>query len=94
MTWEVMDVRDLKYPDEFFDVILDKSTIDAMLCGTCAYLNVAVMMKECQRVLKTGGYYIAISYGTPENREFHFTRNHLDFEIKKVHLPKVMENGA
>jgi len=47
MLWEVMDVRDLKYPDEFFDMILDKSTIDALLCGTAAFLNVAVMMKEC-----------------------------------------------
>jgi EEF1A lysine methyltransferase 4 len=33
MLWEVMDVRDLKYKDEMFDLILDKSTLDAMTCG-------------------------------------------------------------
>ena len=60
-----MDCRDLKYEDEFFEMIIDKSTIDALLCGSFAYLNVAIMLKECQRVLKTGGYYIAISYGVP-----------------------------
>ena len=74
MKWDVMDCRDLKYNDESFDLIIDKSTIDALLCGDKAYLNVAIMMNECQRVLKTGGYYVAISYGVPENREVHFKR--------------------
>lgn len=65
MKWETMDCRDLHYSDEFFDMVIDKSTIDALLCGNYAYLNVAIMLKECQRVLKTGGYYVAISYGVP-----------------------------
>ena len=45
MKWDVMDCRDLKYNDEYFDLIIDKSTIDALLCGDRAYLNVAIMMK-------------------------------------------------
>ena len=47
MKWDVMDCRDLKYNDEYFDLIIDKSTIDALLCGDKAYLNVAIMMNEC-----------------------------------------------
>jgi hypothetical protein len=47
MKWDVMDVRDLKYQNELFDLIIDKSTIDALLCGDYAYLNVAIMLKEC-----------------------------------------------
>lgn len=46
MKYEVMDVRDITYPDGYFDVAIDKSTIDALLCGDNAYLNVAKMMKE------------------------------------------------
>lgn len=46
MIYEVMDVRDITYPDGYFDVAIDKSTIDALLCGDDAYLNVAKMMKE------------------------------------------------
>ncbi len=69
-----MDVRDLKYPDKFFDLAVDKSTIDALLCGDSSFLNVAIMTKEVQRVLKTGGVYFVISYGAPENRAFHFVR--------------------
>lgn len=67
MKWEVMDVTDLKYPDESFDLAIDKSTIDALLCGDNAFINVAKMLKEAQRVLKPGGVYLAISYGKPEN---------------------------
>lgn len=74
MGWKVMDCRDLKYPDNEFDMVIDKSTIDALLCGNNAFFNVAIMLKECQRVLKPGGYYVAISYGVPNNREFHFQR--------------------
>lgn len=32
-------------------------------------------------MLKTGGHYIAISYGEPKNRKFHFERQHLGFDI-------------
>lgn len=46
MTYEVMDVCNLSYPDNFFDIAIDKSTIDALLCGDNAYLNTALMLKE------------------------------------------------
>lgn len=93
MKWEVMDVRELTYEGEMFDLIMDKSTIDALLCGNFAYLNVAIMLKECQRVLKTGGYYMAISYGVPDNREFHLIREHLKFEIKTYKIEKKHEGS-
>ena len=55
MTYEVMDVRDIKYEDNFFDLAIDKSTMDALLCGDNSFVNVAKMIKEIQRVLKVGG---------------------------------------
>lgn len=42
-----MDVRNIKYETGFFDLIIDKSTIDALLCGDNAFINTALMMKEC-----------------------------------------------
>ena len=81
MTWEVMDVTDLKLPPNSYDLAIDKSTIDALLCGEDAYLNVAKMTREVQKVLKVGGYYMAISYGTPETRLEHFGWDHLSFEV-------------
>ena len=77
-----MDVRQIKYADKFFDIAIDKSTIDALLCGDNSFLNVAVMTKEVQRVLKNGGIYMVISYGAPENRTFHFV-NFLFLKLAK-----------
>lgn len=84
MKYEVMDCCNLKYEDNFFDVVIDKSTIDAILCGDNAFLNTALMLKEGQRVLKEdGGLYIAISYGKPVTRSFHFERKFLSWTLKE-----------
>ena len=37
MVYEVMDVCNLKYEDNFFDFVFDKSTIDTLLCGEHAF---------------------------------------------------------
>ena len=82
MTYDVMDVTEMTYPDETFDLAIDKSTLDALLCGDGAFLMMAKLVNETQRVLKTGGYYVAISYGKPENRSFHFKRDNLNLDLK------------
>lgn len=88
-----MDVRDIKYPSSSFDLAIDKSTIDALLCGESSYLNVAIMLKEVQRVLKVGGTYMIISYGKPENRLIHLERDHLDFDISVFTIKKESESS-
>lgn len=77
---------DLKYEKQSFDLVLDKSTIDALLCGDHAYINTAKMLKECQKVLKVGGIYMAVSYGEPPNRLEHFKREYLSFDLKQFSI--------
>lgn len=87
MQWDVMDARELAYESQMFDLVIDKSTMDALLCGKFAQMNVAIMLKECQRVLKIGGSYLAISYGEPDTREQMLQRismNNLEFSTHKV----------
>ena len=88
MTYEVMDVRYIKYDNNYFDLAIDKSTIDALLCGDDAFINVAKMIKEVQRVLKVGGYYMIISYGTPDNRILHLNRKFEKFNIEIIKIEK------
>ena len=52
MVYEVMDVCNMKYEDNFFDFVLDKSTIDTLLCGEHAFQNTSMLIKEVHRVLK------------------------------------------
>jgi ubiquinone/menaquinone biosynthesis C-methylase UbiE len=80
MKWMVADALNMpEFKDESYDVIIEKSTLDAILCGDKSFLNAAKMLKEVQRVLKTGGLYVVISYGSPENRLFHLVNFHLAF---------------
>jgi hypothetical protein len=88
-----MDVRDMKYDDGAFDLAIDKSTIDALLCGDRSFLNVTIMTKEIQRILKVGGIYMIISYGQPENRVFHLEREHLSFDISIYTIKKENTDG-
>lgn len=82
MKYEVMDVRDLKFEDNSFDIAIDKSTIDALLCGEDSTVNTAIMLKEVQRVLKPGGTYFCISYGKPESRSHHLEQDFLSFNLR------------
>lgn len=92
MTFFQMDVRDIKLDNNSVDLAIDKSTIDALLCGEDSFTNVAIMIKEVQRVLKVGGYYMIISYGNPESRVFHLKRKFLNFEITIFTIKKDYEN--
>lgn len=94
MKWEVMDVRNMRFATDFFDLIIDKSTIDALLCGERSFMNTALMMKECQRVLKVEGSYMGISYGTPENRVLHYKRPHLKMSVQTFQLAPMKENPS
>jgi len=47
LAWQVMDCRKLEYADETFDLIIDKSTADALLCGSKAFKNLAITLREC-----------------------------------------------
>ena len=92
MEWLVMDVMDMKsIPDNSIDLVIDKSTIDALLCGNDSDINVAKMIKEVQRVLKCNRDYMIISYGAPENRLMHLERNFLKFDIKVYTISKSYE---
>ncbi|KAM3142179.1 hypothetical protein pb186bvf_005602 [Paramecium bursaria] len=91
MSFQVMDAMNMTFANNTFDIIIDKSTIDAILCGENAFLNVAKMLFEglqfnfmfkiVQRVLVDGGIYIAITYGEPNTRQDHFDRKFLHFDV-------------
>lgn len=83
-----MDVRSMPVESNCYDLAIDKSTIDALLCGKDSFVNVAKMINEVQRILKVGGYYMIISYGSPENRMMHLERDFLNFEVSIYTIKK------
>ena len=88
MTYKVMDVRDIKYENNCFDLAIDESTIDALLCEDDAFINVSKMIKEVQRVLKVEGYYMIISYGAPDYRLMYLNRKFEKFKVEILIIEK------
>ena len=44
MRYDVMDIRKMGYLNESFDLIIDKSTIDSLMCSEEPLVNVALML--------------------------------------------------
>ena len=84
-----MDATDMSYDDNFFDYVIDKGTLDAILCKDMDLIgekqadrDAAKMIKEVYRILKPGGTYFIISMvQQPNGTMYHFEQPYLDFEI-------------
>ncbi|KAJ6357190.1 hypothetical protein OIU78_005127 [Salix suchowensis] len=64
-----MDVRDMsEFQSGSFDAVIDKGTLDSILCGNDSRNNAPKMLKEVWRVLKDNGVYILVTYGAPMYR--------------------------
>ena len=81
-----MDVHHMTYDDESFDVILDKGTLDAIICGDESSSNPEQALLEVNRVLKKNGVYICISYGMPEYRLDYFQSPSLKWKVVHISL--------
>ena len=46
LVWQCMNATALEYPDETFDAVLDKGTLDSVLCGEGSAANAARMCME------------------------------------------------
>ncbi|GMI95750.1 hypothetical protein like AT3G60910 [Hibiscus trionum] len=84
-----MDVRDMSFfPDESFDSVIDKGTLDSLMCGTDAPISATRMLGEVSRLLKPGGIYMLITYGDPTARMPHLNRPAYSWNILLYNLPR------
>ncbi|XP_051124304.1 uncharacterized protein LOC127246787 isoform X2 [Andrographis paniculata] len=84
-----MDVRDMNFfPDDSFDSIIDKGTLDSLMCGTEAPISASQMMGEMSRLLKPGGVYMLITYGDPTVRMPHINRPVYNWNIELYIIPR------
>ena len=88
MEWLKMDAMKMEFPDSTFDVVIDKGTVDSLLCGNNSFHNVYQMNKNVARVLKRGGRYIVVTYGQPDTRIDHYRRRRLHFDVEHKTVDK------
>lgn len=84
-----MDVRDMSFfPDESFGSVIDKGTLDSLMCGTEAPISAAQMLGEVSRLLKPGGVYFLITYGDPKVRIPHLKRSVYSWKVEIYIIPR------
>ncbi|KAH7825035.1 putative Methyltransferase-like protein 13 A (METTL13A) [Monocercomonoides exilis] len=83
-----MDALNLEFPDESFDVIIDKGTSDSVFTGRHSYSKVAKLFAEVSRVLKIGGKYIMITHAHLDRRLAHLSKPQFGWEINHQTYPK------
>ncbi|KAI5650991.1 hypothetical protein M9H77_36996 [Catharanthus roseus] len=85
-----MDVRQMDaFEAGSFDAVVDKGTLDSILCGQNSRENAEKMLKEVARVLKDKGVYILITYGAP-NYRVGLLRNMCSWTIKLHVIDKIV----
>ncbi len=73
MTYKKMDVLEMaEFPNGEFNTVIDKGTLDSVLCGDNSVPNAEKMMQEIYRVLCPGGVYICVTYGDEDHRRKYF----------------------
>ena len=76
-----MDVRSLAFPSSSFECVLDKGTLDAILCGSDSSKHAQSMLAECQRVLRPGGCLLVITYGQPSSRLTYLEQRSYEWDV-------------
>jgi len=92
MEWTVMDARTMSLGDDHFDAVIDKGTLDSVLCSKEAvdHAHVYKMVEQVYRVLKPGGVYIMISYASPKYRLAYLDLPDLLWKLNPVQrIPKL-----
>jgi len=77
LEWQVMDALDMTFESNSFDVVIEKGTIDALMCDQVSAWEVPddiansvdKMCSEIYRVLKPNGIFISITFAQPHFRK-------------------------
>lgn len=84
MVYKQMDVKNMTgFGDGTFDCVIDKGTLDSILCGDGSGPNAHMMLSEIHRVLNANGVYICISYGVKDQRYEYLSNK--DFDWQTLH---------
>ena len=85
-----MDMRDLDFPDGVFDIVMDKATLDSVLCAEGSLPMVAKCLSEISRVLASNGVFVCMSHGPPNTRMQVLDRPEYGWSVSVHTVPKPM----
>jgi ubiquinone/menaquinone biosynthesis C-methylase UbiE len=94
--YEVLDVtKSFPYPENSFDIIVCKGTMDSILCGAGSLKNIRNTLMECSRVLNNEyGALVIITYGSPVDRMLYIEDEAFGWTIDVFTVPKPRTVGS
>lgn len=76
-----MDVTELEFQAGEFDAVIDKGTLDTILCGDDSEMTAERALAKISRVLKPKGVYFCVSYGQPQHRDKILKKAEFGFDV-------------
>ena len=88
MRYLQMDAKKLSFEDNSVDAIIDKGTLDSVLCGENSTAFAQKVISEAYRVLAPHGTYFIVTYGQPPQRYPYLDRPEFNWEITVHQVPR------
>lgn len=82
--WLVDDCLDTKLEPNSFDCVFDKGTIDALVCNEHPGRTMRKIFNGVIRSLKSGGFFVVISFGDSEDRQRYFEKEEYEWDLVNV----------
>ncbi|GIM07323.1 hypothetical protein Vretimale_11477, partial [Volvox reticuliferus] len=93
LRYVVSDCRNMpEFLDCQFGSVIDKGTVDALLCSKDAADNIRSMFREISRVLVPGGVFLLITLGGPAQRLGLVNRHEFDWTVQVCLVRRVPEH--
>jgi hypothetical protein len=81
-----MDVTNMEYADNHFNMVVDKSLIDTLLCYSNSNTNTSKMIDEIYRVMAPGSRYITFSLHSLEETIRHFQDDKYKWKVSGFNI--------
>ena len=96
LIFKMMDVTDMKdFETGTFNTVIDKGTLDSIMCSDTPIPSSEKMISEIYRVLAPGGVFICVSYGDSEHRKKHLQKQPwAKYSCEKIIKPATSNNPA
>lgn len=84
LEWTVQNACALSFLQGTFAAVVDKATLDSILCGDPSFEKARSALQEVRRVLSPRGVFISVSVGEPRDRLLHLEQFDWDVELHTV----------
>lgn len=88
MEYICMDASQITFPPDIFDMVIDKSTLDCIMCGENSFQRVSSYIKGVYKCLKPGGSFVVVSYGLPDTRLGYLKNKYLPWSVEQARVAK------